>query len=130
MADPFAARKQSVPVTVVTDAARLQALAVDGTAIVRLEAPAHGHDAGVACVVCETRGDVRVALFELLERNRLGAVPDFERVVVDASAATNAGEIIEALIPGSRPALGLRDFTVARSFHLDPVQAATQAPAT
>lgn len=116
---PFAARKQSVPVQIETDASKLAALVGDGVAIVRLEAPAHDHADGTACLVCETRGDVRVALFELLERERMGAVPPFTRVVVDASAVGDVGAVVDALVPGRRPAFGLRDFTVARSFHLE-----------
>jgi G3E family GTPase len=117
-ASPFAARKQSVPVRIETDAGKLAALAGHGVAVVRLEAPAHAHPDGTACIVCETRGDVRVALFELLERERLGAVPPFDRVVVDATAVTDLDAVVDALVPGRRPAFGLRDFTVARSFHL------------
>lgn len=117
-ASPFAARKQPAPVQIETDPAKLAALAGDGVAIVRLEAPAHAHADGGSCLVCETRGDVRVALFELLERERLGAVPPFERVVIDARAVDNIAAVIDALVPGRRPAMGLRDFTVARSFHL------------
>jgi hypothetical protein len=117
-AAPFAARKQSVPVQIETDPDRLAALAGDGVAIVRVDAPAHTHADGAACIVCETRGDVRVALFELLERERLGAVPPFTRVVIDARAVADTGALVDALVPGRRPAVGLRDFTVARSFHL------------
>lgn len=123
-AAPFAARKQSAPVQIETDPEKLAAAAGDGVAVVRLEAPAHAHADGGACLVCETRGDVRVALFELLERERLGAVPPFTRVVIDASAASDIGAIVDALVPGRRPAVGLRDFTVARSFHLDAGQLA------
>ena len=115
---PFAAKKQSVPVSIETDADKLVALGGDGVAIVRLEAAAHAHADGDACLVCETRGDVRVALFELLERERLGAVAPFDRVVIDASAVGDVGAVVDALVPGRRPAFGLRDFTVARSFHL------------
>ena len=122
---PFAARKQSVPVQVEADAAKVPALAGDGVAVVRLDPPAHAHADGAACLVCETRGDVRVALFELLERERLGAVPPFNRVVIDASAVGEIGVVIDALVPGRRPASGLRDFTVARSFHLEGNQLAT-----
>jgi hypothetical protein len=119
---PFAARRQSVPVRIETDAGKLAALAGDGVAVVRLEPPAHAHADGAACLVCETRGDVRVALFELLERERLGAVPPFDQVVVDASAIGDVGTVVDALVPGRRPAFGLRDFTVARSFHLEVIE--------
>ena len=117
-AAPFAARKQSVPVQIETDPDRLAALAGDGVAIVRVDAPAHAHADGAACIVCETRGDVRVALFELLERERLGAVPPFTRVVIDARAVADTGALVDALVPRRRPAVGFRHFTVARSFHL------------
>lgn len=118
---PFAAKKQSVPVSIETDADKLTDRAGDDVAVIRLDAPAHAHADGSSCLMCETRGDVRVALFELLERERLGAVPPFVRVVVDASAVGDVGAVVDALVPGRRPAFGLRDFTVARSFHLEAV---------
>lgn len=124
-AAPFTARKQSVPVQIETDPRRLAALAGEGVAIIQLEAPLHAHADGRACPACETRGDVRVALFELLERERLGAVPPFTQVVIDARTVPDMGALVDALVPGRRPAAGLRDFTVARSFHL-----ATDQPAT
>ena len=111
-----------MPVRIETDAGKLAAMAGDGVAVVRLEPPAHAHADGAACLVCETRGDVRVALFELLERERLGAVPPFDQVVVDASAIGDVGTVVDALVPGRRPAFGLRDFTVARSFHLEVIE--------
>ncbi len=124
-AAPFAARKQSVPVQIETDPGRLAALAGDGVAVIQLEAPLHAHADGRACPACETRGDVRVALFELLERERLGAVPPFTRVVIDARALSDTVALVDALVPGRRPAAGLRDFTVARSFHLAMDERAT-----
>lgn len=125
---PFAARKQSVPVHLETDADTLRVSAGAGVAIVRLEPMAHAHDEGTACPACETRGDVRVVLFELLERERLGAVPPFDCVVVDATAVADLDAVVDALVPGRRPAFGLRDFTVARSFHLAHAPLAKHRP--
>lgn len=123
MADsaPFARRASSVPVTVVTNTAALSGLGGRDTAVLRLEAPLHAHDAGTDCIACETRGSVRVLLFELQEKLRLGLAEPFTRVVVDASAVTDVAAVTDALIPGKRPAFGLRDHAVARNFHLAEV---------
>lgn len=115
-ASPFTARRPPAPVRIVTT---VEAPVEPGVAVVRLESPLHNHEAGTNCPACESRGDVRVALFELMERERLGAVPKFDRVVIDASHMKDISEVAEALIPGRRPALGLRDLAVARSFYLE-----------
>jgi hypothetical protein len=77
----------------------------------------HDHD-GAECLVCNTRGNVRVRLFDLLEQARTGAIPAFRTVVVDARAARDPQAVVDALIPGKLPAFGLRDHAVARSFRL------------
>jgi hypothetical protein len=113
---PFAAAAKSVPVTVVTTGQR-PVLPV-GVALVTIEdAAAHDHN-GAECLVCNTRGNVRVLLFELLEQARQGAVAPFTSVVVDARHAADPQEVVDALIPGKLPAFGMRDHTVARSFRL------------
>lgn len=113
---PFTARRPPAPVRIV---ANTDGEVGPGVAVIRLEAPLHRHDAGSICPVCESRGDIRVALFDLMQRERLGAVPPFSRVVVDASGSGDIAEVTDALIPGRRPALGLRDIAVARSFYLE-----------
>lgn len=118
---PFARRARSVPVVVITDRAALTRFGGHGTALVRLDAPLHPHEPGSECVACDSRGNVRVLLFELQERARLGMVEPFERVVVDATDATDREAIADALIPGRLPAFGLRDHAVARNFHLEEV---------
>lgn len=119
---PFARRAQSVPVTIVTDRAALAGLEARDTALVHLDPPLHAHADGEACVACESRGNVRVLLFELQEKLRQGMVPPFTRVVVDASGVTDTQAVADALVPGRLPAMGLRDHTVARNFHLETVQ--------
>ena len=118
---PFARRERSVPVTVVTDKAALSRFGGRDTAVVRLEPPLHAHDPGTECLVCESRGNVRVLLFELQEKVRLGMVEPFVRVVVDASEVADTTAVADALVPGRLPAFGLRDHTVARNFHLAEV---------
>jgi len=112
---PFAAARTAIPVTVVTAG---DLVVPAGAALVAIE-PETGHDhSGAECLVCATRGNVRVLLFELLEQARLGTVPAFSAVVVDARHAAHPQAIIDALVPGRLPAFGLRDHTVARSFRL------------
>lgn len=118
---PFARRDRSVPVTVVTDKAALSRFGGRDTAVVRLEPPLHAHEAGVHCIACDSRGDVRVLLFELQERLGRGMVEPFMRVVVDATDVADVSVVTDALVPGRMPALGLRDHAVARNFHLAEV---------
>ena len=115
MSAPFAPHREPIPVTVVTSGE----LAVpSGAALVRIE-PDAGHDhTGAGCLVCSTRGNVRVLLFELLEQARTGTTASFSAVVVDARQASDKQAIIDALVPGRLPAFGLRDHTVARAFCL------------
>lgn len=115
MSAAFTATRQPIPVTVITAGPLPPA---PGAALVTIE-PESGHDhTGAECLVCSTRGNVRVLLFELLEQARLGAVPDFSSVVVDARQASDPQAVADALVPGKLPAFGLRDHTVARSFRL------------
>ena len=112
---PFAAARQPILVTVVTAG---DLVVPPGAALVTIE-PDSGHDhTGAECLVCSTRGNVRVLLFELLEQSRLGAVSKFDTVIVDARQAADPQAIIDALTPGKLAAFGLRDHTVARSFRL------------
>jgi hypothetical protein len=102
-----------VPVQVVSG---LYALS-PGDELVRLAAPLHDH-AGDPCVACAAIGDVRVALYELLESRRLTKQPMPTRVVVDISAVPGDEELTRDRISGKAPATALRDHVVARSFAL------------
>ena len=113
---PFTPAAKSIPVTVVTNG-ELPPTPAGGSLITIEDSAGHDHS-GAECLVCSTRGNVRVLLFELLEQARRGMVPDFTTVVVDARHAADPQEVIDALIPGKLPAFGLRDHTVARSFRL------------
>jgi hypothetical protein len=111
----FTASRTAVPVSVVTHGSLPS---TTGAVVVTIESePGHDHPGG-ECLVCSTRGNVRVLLFELLEQARIGAVPKFNSVIVDARRAAYPQAVIDALVPGRLPAFGLRDHTVARSFRL------------
>lgn len=118
---PYARRSHSVPVTVVTDRVALSRFGGRDTAVVRLDTPLHAHEPGTECVACESRGNVRVLLFELQEKLNRGMVEPFVRVVVDATDAPDARAVADAIVPGRLPAFGLRDHAVARNFHLEEV---------
>jgi G3E family GTPase len=121
MSTPFERASTGIAVTVVTGVGN-QPLPLDslarGTptadlAVVRLRAPMHEHAGGDNCVACASAGDVRLALFDLLQSPQRPS-----RVVVDARGLADPAQVIERLIPGRQPATALRDHTVARSFHL------------
>jgi hypothetical protein len=116
---PYARRERSVPVIVVTSKEALQRYGGGDTAVVHLDAPLHAHAPGTECIACESRGNVRVLLFELQEKLARGLVAPFKRVVVDASDVGDKAAVSDALVPGRLPAFGLRDHTVARNFHLE-----------
>lgn len=117
MSAPFARRAAPVPVTVIAAGAELPRID-DSVALVELEPPLHDHGGGAACIACESRGDVRVLLFELDEKLRRGLVAPFSAVVVDARAVADPQAVRDALVPGRLPALGLRDHAIARNFRL------------
>lgn len=115
MSSPFDTGK-SIPVTIVTGGA-VFALQSDAALIRMARDSGHGHDAGVVCVACAGRVEIRALLFELLEGARQGLRPPFTSVVVDVSALDDAQPVIDA-IAGRLPATAFRDHTVARNFHL------------
>ena len=106
-----------IPVQLMTGETKL--VAVDArTALLRLPANSgHGHGDGENCPACAARSDVRALLFDLLESAKQGLIPEFTRVVVDASDVTDSGRVVAALT-GKLPAQALRDHIVARRFYL------------
>lgn len=119
MSTPFDKASSSIPVTVVTrgEAARYVG---PGEKLLHLEPALHEHAPGSECVACAARGDIRALLFDLLQSSRSEQRP-LTSVVVDASDLKDAKPIIDRLEAGTVPAFGLRDHTVARSFHLSRV---------
>jgi len=117
MTDPYARLANPIPVTVLTRSA-VGGTTDDGIAVIVMEPSRHDRAAGVECIACATAGDVRAALFDLLQSARDGHRPMFTRVVVDASALSDSKDVIDRLTPGKLPALGLRDHAVAKNFKL------------
>ncbi len=70
------------------------------------------------CICCTATSDIRVSLFELHEACLRGEVPPVARVVIETTGLADPAPIINSLIPGGAPAMGLRDHIVARHFHL------------
>lgn len=120
MATPFDKATSSIPVTVVTTAGAGR-YGDPGAFVLRLDPALHEHEPGSECVACAARGDIRAMLFDLLQKSRGPEANPVLSVVVDASALTDARPIIARLEKGVVPAFGLRDHTVARSFHLSRV---------
>lgn len=79
------------------------------------------------CLCCTATSDIRASLFELLEGRKKGALPSFARVVVETTGLADPAAIVNSLIPGGAPALGLRDHVVARQFRLANVIATLDA---
>lgn len=119
MSTPFDKASSSIPVTVVTTHGA-ETFADPAARVVRLEPALHEHEAGGECVACAARGDIRAILFDLLQSARSEQRP-LTSVVIDASALKDAKPVIDRLERGVVPAFGLRDHTVARSFHLSRV---------
>jgi len=117
---PFDSARASIPVTVVTSG-EAREFAESGAALIHLEPALHEHEPGNECIACAARGDVRALLFDLLQRSREKGSNPVLSVVVDASDLRDAKPVIARLEKGVVPAFGLRDHTVARSFHLSRV---------
>jgi len=117
---PFDKATSSIPVTIVTTADGLR-FVENGAARIRLEPALHDHDPGSECIACAARGDIRALLFDLLQRSRLPGENPVLSVVIDATELNDPKPIIDRLEKGVVPAFGLRDHTVARSFHLSRV---------
>ena len=117
MTSPFDPLPASVPVTIV---AHGPVPSDPGARVLHLEPALHAHQPGDECVACAARGDIRAILFDLIQSSR-GDLRPLTAVVVDATDLKDAQPVIDRLERGKLPAFGLRDHTVARSFHLERV---------
>ena len=70
------------------------------------------------CICCTATSDVRVSLYKLHEARLRTEVPPVTRVIIETTGLADPAPIINSLIPGGAPAMGLRDHVVARHFHL------------
>jgi G3E family GTPase len=70
------------------------------------------------CICCTAASDVRASLSDLHEARLRGEVPAITRVIIETTGLADPAPIINSIIPGGAPAIGLRDHVVARHFHL------------
>ncbi|MGE7368566.1 CobW family GTP-binding protein [Neorhizobium sp. NPDC001467] len=70
------------------------------------------------CICCTATSDIRASLHELHDAVEKGQVSPVDRVIIETTGLADPAPIINSLIPGGAPAIGLRDYIVARNFHL------------
>ena len=116
-ATPYDTATASIAVTVVTSG---ELPVAPEAAVLTIDPPLHRHAFGHECPACSARNDVRAMLFDLMTEQQLGTIPPFRHVLVDARQLPDVQPILDRLDPLS-PAVGLRDHTVVRSFHLSRV---------
>ncbi|MBY3246107.1 GTP-binding protein [Rhizobium laguerreae] len=75
------------------------------------------------CICCTATSDIRSSLSELHEARLRGDIPPVSRVVIETTGLADPAPIINCIIPGGSPAMGMRDHVVARHFHLARVVA-------
>ncbi|UXS34937.1 GTP-binding protein [Agrobacterium tumefaciens] len=73
------------------------------------------------CICCTATSDIRTSLYELHQAFLEGVMPEISRVVIETTGLADPAPIINSLIAGGTPAIGLRDHVVARHFHLSGV---------
>lgn len=79
------------------------------------------------CLCCTATSDIRTSLFELDQAVAAGHVPPVARVVIETTGLADPAPIVNSLIAGGAPALGLRDHVVARRYRLASVVTAFDA---
>ena len=114
---PFDKATSSIPVTIVTRGP--MPARDEDTALIHLDPALHDHAPGSECVACAAAGDVRAMLFDLLTESRQEK-RRLQSVVIDARDVKNTQPVIAKLDPHTS-AIGLRDHTVLRSFHVSRV---------
>lgn len=70
------------------------------------------------CICCTATSDIRSSLSELHEARLRGDIPHVAQVVIETTGLADPAPIINSIIPGGSPAMGLRDHVVAGHFHL------------
>ena len=79
------------------------------------------------CLCCTATSDIRASLYELDQAIASGAVAPIQRVVIETTGLADPAPIVNSLIAGGAPALGLRDHVVARRYRLAGVVTAFDA---
>lgn len=79
------------------------------------------------CLCCTATSDIRASLYELDQAMAAGSVAPIQRVVIETTGLADPAPIVNSLIAGGAPALGLRDHVVARCYRLAGVVTAFDA---
>ena len=79
------------------------------------------------CLCCTATSDIRASLYDLDQAMAAGSVAPVQRVVIETTGLADPAPIINSLIAGGAPALGLRDHVVARRYRLAGVVTAFDA---
>jgi G3E family GTPase len=74
---------------------------------------------GNGCLCCSMRSDLEETLAELLAQAATGAVPGFDRVIVETSGLADPGPILQTFVA---------DRGIGREFHLETVITVVDAP--
>lgn len=114
---PFDKATSSIPVIIVTHGP--MPVRDEDSALIHLDPALHDHAPGSECVACAAAGDVRAMLFDLLTESRQEK-RRLQSVIIDARDVKDTLPIVARLDPHTS-AIGLRDHTVLRSFHLSRV---------
>ncbi|RWB98675.1 MULTISPECIES: GTP-binding protein [unclassified Mesorhizobium] len=69
------------------------------------------------CLCCTIGSDIRSTLHELQVLAGAGEI-SFDRVIVETTGLADPAPLVNQLVPGGAPAVGLRDHLVARNFEL------------
>lgn len=69
------------------------------------------------CLCCTIGSDIRSTLHELHVLTQAGEV-SFNRVIIETTGLADPAPLVNQLMPGGAPALGLRDHLVARNYEL------------
>jgi G3E family GTPase len=73
------------------------------------------------CICCTASSDIRASLFELHEAFSRGEIPAVSRVIIETTGLADPAPIINSLVAGGAPAMGLRENVVARHYYLSGV---------
>lgn len=70
------------------------------------------------CLCCTAGSDIRSSLFDLHEAARVGLEKPFSRVIFETTGLADLAPVINQIVAGGAPAVGLRDHVIARMFRL------------
>ncbi len=79
------------------------------------------------CICCTAGSDIRASVAEVHEAARKAGRLPLARVVVETTGLADPAPVVNQLVAGAVPALGLRDHTVARNYTLAGVVAVFDA---